>query len=41
MQPLERVTSVSPQAPLNESLELMGRDDVHQLPVLEGAGCWA
>jgi Zn-dependent protease/predicted transcriptional regulator len=35
MQPLERVTSVSPQAPLNESLELMGRDDVHQLPVLE------
>ena len=35
MQPLERVTSVSPQALLNESLELMGRDDVHQLPVLE------
>lgn len=35
MQPLERVSSVSPQAPLNESLEIMGRDDVHQLPVLE------
>lgn len=35
MQPLERVSSVSPSAPLNESLEIMGRDDVHQLPVLE------
>jgi CBS domain-containing protein len=35
MQPLERVASVSPQAPLNESLEIMGRDDVHQLPVLD------
>lgn len=35
MQPLERVRSVSPSAPLDESLEIMGRDDVHQLPVLE------
>jgi len=35
MQPLDHVTSVSPQAPLNESLELMGRDDLSQLPVLE------
>jgi Zn-dependent protease len=35
MQPLERVHSVSPESPLNESLEIMGRDDVQQLPVLE------
>lgn len=35
MLPLARLHSVSPAAPLLEALELMGREDVNQLPVLD------
>jgi Zn-dependent protease len=36
MRPLRDLHTVSPSAPLSESAEIMGRDDVHQLPVLDG-----
>lgn len=35
MRPLDRVHSVSPEVPLTEALEIMGREDVNQLPVLK------
>jgi Zn-dependent protease/CBS domain-containing protein len=35
MQPLDRLHTVSPASPLSESVEIMGRDDLQQLPVLE------
>lgn len=34
MRPLERLKTVSPQTPLVEALETMGREDVNQLPVM-------
>jgi len=36
MQPLETLHAVSPASTLNESVEIMGRDHVQQLPVLDG-----
>ena len=36
MRPLEQVRTVSPEAPASASLETMGREDLHQLPVLSG-----
>jgi CBS domain-containing protein len=35
MRPLDRVHSVSPEMPLTEALEIMGREDVNQLPVVK------
>ncbi|HYL39146.1 MAG TPA: site-2 protease family protein [Bryobacteraceae bacterium] len=35
MRPLEEVHTVTPQTPVMEALETMGRDDVNQLPVVE------
>jgi Zn-dependent protease/CBS domain-containing protein len=35
MQPLDRLKAVAPGAPLSESMEIMGKDDVQQVPVLE------
>jgi Zn-dependent protease/predicted transcriptional regulator len=35
MVPLHRLRGVSPGAPLGESLDVLARDDVHQLPVVE------
>jgi Zn-dependent protease/CBS domain-containing protein len=35
MLPLERLHSVPPSAPLLDALEMMGREDVNQLPVLK------
>jgi CBS domain-containing protein len=34
MRPLEQLCSVEPDTPASDSLETMGRDDVHQLPVV-------
>lgn len=34
MRPLEQVHTVSPETPVMEALETMGRDDVNQLPVV-------
>lgn len=35
MRPVDRVHSITPETPLNEVLEIMGREDVNQLPVLK------
>jgi Zn-dependent protease/predicted transcriptional regulator len=35
MLPLQRLHTVSPSSPVTESVEIMGRDDVQQLPVLD------
>jgi Zn-dependent protease len=35
MRPLQRLHAVSPQTPLAEALEIMGREDVNQLPVVQ------
>ncbi|HEY8537131.1 MAG TPA: site-2 protease family protein [Vicinamibacterales bacterium] len=35
MRPLERLHRISPDAPVMEALELIGREDVNQLPVVE------
>lgn len=35
MRPLERLHRVSPEAPVTEALEVIGREDVNQLPVIE------
>ena len=34
MRPLDQVTTVSPDTPLSDALELMGQQDLNQLPVL-------
>ena len=34
MRPLENVHTVTPETPVMEALETMGRDDVNQLPVV-------
>jgi len=36
MRPLERLHMVSPDSPVADSLEIMAREDVHQLPVVAG-----
>jgi CBS domain-containing protein len=36
MRPLDRLRTISPESPLAESVAFLGRDDVHQLPVLDG-----
>ncbi len=35
MRPLERIHAVTPETPVTEALEIMGREDVNQLPVLK------
>ncbi len=35
MRPLHRLRAVDPQTPLAEALEIMGREDVNQLPVVQ------
>ncbi len=35
MRPLERLHRVSPEAPVKDALEVIGREDVNQLPVIE------
>jgi Zn-dependent protease/CBS domain-containing protein len=35
MRPVDRVHSVAPELPLTEALEIMGREDVNQIPVLK------
>jgi CBS domain-containing protein len=35
MQRLDRLHTVSPETPVTESLQVMGRHDVHQLPVVK------
>jgi len=34
MRPIENVLTVGPEAPLSSALELLGRDDLDELPVL-------
>lgn len=34
MRPLQMVRTVTPQTPATEALEIMGREDIHQLPVV-------
>ena len=34
MRPLESLRTVAPETPVAEALELMGREDVNQLPVV-------
>jgi Zn-dependent protease/predicted transcriptional regulator len=36
MRPLEQLRTVSPDAPVNKALEMMGSEDLNQLPVVEG-----
>ena len=33
MRPIEELNTIAPDAPLTEALEVMGRQDVNQLPV--------
>ncbi len=35
MRPVQRIHAVNPQTPLAEALEIMGREDVNQLPVVQ------
>ncbi len=35
MRPLESLRTVSPQQPVAEALEMMGREDVNQMPVVQ------
>jgi CBS domain-containing protein len=34
MRPLEKLRTVAPETSLNDALEVMGREDVNQLPVV-------
>jgi CBS domain-containing protein len=36
MTPAERLAVISPEASLDDALQLMGRHSTHQLPVVEG-----
>jgi Zn-dependent protease/CBS domain-containing protein len=36
MRPLERLRTVAPDSPVADTLEMMAREDVHQLPVVAG-----
>jgi Zn-dependent protease/predicted transcriptional regulator len=36
MRPLERLRTLAPDSPVADSLEIMAREDVHQLPVVAG-----
>ncbi len=38
MRPLESLRTVTPDTPVTEALELMGREDLNQLPVVRGGG---
>ena len=35
MRPLERLRAVTPETTVSEALEIIGREDINQLPVLE------
>ena len=34
MRPLEELKAVTPETPVSEALEILGRDDINQLPAL-------
>jgi CBS domain-containing protein len=34
MVPLERLRTVAPETPVAEALEILGRENIHQLPVV-------
>jgi CBS domain-containing protein len=36
MRPLDQVRTVAPDAPVTKALEMMGSEDLNQLPVVEG-----
>lgn len=38
MRPLDKVRSVRPETPVTEALELMGKEDLNQLPVVSDSG---
>ena len=38
MKPLEKIRSVGPDTPVTEALEVMGKEDLNQVPVVSNAG---
>jgi CBS domain-containing protein len=34
MRPLEQLRTVTPETPVSEALEIIGRDDINQLPAV-------
>ena len=38
MVPLERLRTVTPETPVTEALEIIGRENIHQLPVVSNGG---